>query len=106
MITPTEFSKATPRMKSAMVQDGLEHLNINMARTIVEIRKLNTWLEQMPRYLETKEADPVDGEQIADVLADFQLKVDLFNEQCIINSERITKLAEYIKATQPQTNCL
>lgn len=101
--THTEFTKASPRMKSAMVQDGIEHLNISMARTLIEIKRLNAWLEQMPRFIDTKEADTIDGEQMTDVLADFQFKVDLFNEQCIINSERITKLADYIKASPPQT---
>lgn len=101
--TPTEFTKATPRMKSAMVQDGIEHLNITMSKTLIEIKMLNTWLEQMPRYLEAKEADPIDCEQMSDVLSDFQLKVNLFNEQCIVNSERITRLAAYIKSSQPQT---
>lgn len=104
MSTTTEFANATPRMKSAMVQDGLEHLNINLARTLVEIKRLNAWIEQMPRLLQAKDADPIDGEQISEVLSDFQLKVDLFNEQCIINSERVLKLAEYIKASQPQTS--
>lgn len=98
--TPTEFANASPRMKSAMVHDGLEHLNITMAKKIMEIKALNTWLEQMPRFLDAKEADPIDVEQISDVVSDFQLKVDLFTEQCIINNERVKKLVDYIKSSQ------
>lgn len=100
---PTEFANASPRMKSAMVHDGLEHLNISMAKKIMEIKALNTWLEQMPRFLDAREADPIDIEQIADVVSDFQLKVDLFTEQCIIHNERIRKLVAYIKSSKTKT---
>jgi hypothetical protein len=95
MKSTTHFNNTKPSMRTEVVADGYEYITTTVDAATLNLKKLNTWLKDLPGLI-AKNGVPVDDKRLSAAVYHYKRSTDSFTAALVENAEALQKVIDTI----------